>query len=383
MKIRICLFLLWAVLCGCAHANDTPKSTTTAASNLEVNASNLDTVARAMYDVLSEKEVDMDWEKPMKDEHSEERRKSINKYFECLCSKTDSDLPESRTNDQIQQKIENFWKKEYRKINYITLIKKNNNPISEENQTWAKHTQEYLNKLIKIFDVSKEKIDSYKQKNWLNSVFNWKDFLAYLYDEAPNYPEKELKRVEDVIKDEELCRKEYCKLTGRYFGEKSSEPEKWKEYLSDFQTTRKTETETAKVLLRCLEQWQVTDLDDVDCRIRPWYVVGCFFEFVSVERFNCEGLDEFFPKTPSELFGKTDFFDRSWLESNDYPEKVEAGIRKWLISKFGCPERDFEKTDINGLIHSLQENLQDVRPYHRFLIDGKDPQTEQFLKKFL
>lgn len=346
----------------------------------KVTASNLDTVAVAMYEVLFEDGKAGNLEKPIEDRISVDEQKkkcnSLNKYFNILEEVSKYSSSTFQTKDRIVKVLESHLK--VKPLQLKKLEKSAKKQPNEENLEWASIVQTNLQELCKILEVTEENIGTYKER-W---SFNWKAFLTSLYTKAKEYPEKEKERCLERIKKEEVCRNTYCGLEERYFEQRSSAPEVWLEYVECSGTEE--EIKTANSLKKYLDGWGVESIKDEDCMYRPWYVAGCFFEFASVGHLQCEGLNEFFPETPNELFGETGFFDRSWLKKNKYHKKIEKGIRMWLKTKFGYTEAELSGMELDDLLEKLQENLDAVRPYHRHIYNKAQAgsKTKEFLERF-
>lgn len=148
--------------------------------------------------------------------------------------------------------------------------------------------------------------------------------------------------------------------------------------------------DTAEKLLDFMKKYGVTFLDSEDCRRRPWYVVGSFFEFVCVGRLEEEipkELTEFFPRTPGELRGKNEEgWSRTWLAEDRYAEETENAVQYWLSSRFGYSTAELNGQSLEELLGILSENLKKVKPYHRFLKERTfkgNRAVEEFLNSFL
>lgn len=147
----------------------------------------------------------------------------------------------------------------------------------------------------------------------------------------------------------------------------------------------------AKLLLNFMNRnWNIQSsvLDNKDCERRPYYVIGSFFEFVSVEHRSQEDFElqsklaKFLPRKAN------DFYKPEWLSTPEYYKYVDYAIRQWLIVRFAYPQEGLKDKNLEGLLEILQDQLQKVQPYHRYLkeeLDKKDngKDLSRFLERFL
>jgi len=141
-------------------------------------------------------------------------------------------------------------------------------------------------------------------------------------------------------------------------------------------------TTEANSLLNWKENSGLEDfLDSEDCQKRPWYVVDRFFMYMNLERFQkCEGYEDlrkFLPANRSELG-----WNREFLKGDQYTENINVAVKNWLILKFGYSKDspELQNKDLKQLLDLLKENIEAVRPYHRFLYDQIQDES---LKNFL
>ena len=150
------------------------------------------------------------------------------------------------------------------------------------------------------------------------------------------------------------------------------------------------EIKVARILWNTLKDWGVSQsvIDDEDCQKRPWYVVGCFFEFFSVKyriqddlsEEQRNDLKEFFPDDPYE------FYKRVWLKDPDYYNKVKDAILDWLIYRFGFTRQELQDKSLQDLLSTLKEQFDKVKPYHRFLLNSEfnnNKELKDFLERFI
>ena len=150
------------------------------------------------------------------------------------------------------------------------------------------------------------------------------------------------------------------------------------------------EIKVARILWNTLKDWGVSQsvIDDEDCQKRPWYVVGCFFEFFSVKyriqddlsEEQRNDLKEFFPDDPYE------FYKRVWLKDPDYYNKVKDAIQDWLIYRFGFTRQELQDKSLPDLLSTLKEQFDKVKPYHRFLLNSEfnnNKELKDFLERFI
>ena len=279
--------------------------------------------------------------------------------------------------------------------------------LSYASKVW--HFETDLTNLVSIKStITRESSfnDAQRTQARINAVFCVNKLFNDLYSIClPNTPIDKDKCWEQLLKRshewrsvrENAYKAWYCNIYNSaketYFDGTTPIKKELRQYIFDnFNKTQPSDEEikAARILWNTLKDWGVSQsvIDDEDCQKRPWYVVGCFFEFFSVKYRIPAGLSEeqkndlkeFLPDDPYE------FYKKDWLKNPDYYNKVKDAIQDWLIRRFGFKKEDIQDKSLPDLLSTLKEQFDKVKPFHRYLLNSEfnnNKELKDFLERFV